>query len=120
MRGIRWLILATEALLVVSLLAAIRIRAMPLGIKGEWEWLRVKTAPSPDGILGAGLAVAAYCGFVALGFRAMGRRMPSRYREGCWLAGLFAAGVAVQVIIPTGAPDEYDLTKWAYVNYFSP
>ena len=34
------------------------------------------------------------------------------------MAGLFAASVAIQVLIPAGAADEYDLTKWAYVNYF--
>ena len=32
---------------------------------------------------------------------------------------LLAAAVTVQVVIPMGAADEYDLTKWAYVNYFS-
>ncbi len=30
-----------------------------------------------------------------------------------------AAAVAVQVAIPIGAPDEYDLTKWAMVNCLS-
>jgi methylthioxylose transferase len=120
MRWIKGLILAVEALLVVALLAAIRGKAMPLGIKGEWEWLRVTIAPPFDGLMEAGLAVAAYCVFAALGLRAVRRGMPSRFREGGWLAGLFGAGVAVQVLIPAGAPDEYDLTKWAYVNYFSP
>jgi hypothetical protein len=120
MRWIKWLILAVEALLVVALLAAIRRKLMPLGIKGEWEWLRVTIAPPLDGLLEAGLAVAAYSAFVALGLRALGRGAPSRLREGGWLAGLAAAAVTVQVLIPVGAPDEYDLTKWAYVNYFSP
>src|SRR5208282_3553107 len=31
--------------------------------------------------------------------------------------GLFLMAIAVQVIVPTGAPDGYDLTKWASVNY---
>src|SRR5689334_23211324 len=120
MRAIKWLILAAEALLVVSLVAAIRRKVMPLGIKGEWEWLRVTVPPPLDGLLEAGLAVAAYCLFVALGLRSLRRGSTSRLREGRWLAGLLAAGVAAQVLIPAGAPDEYDLTKWAYVNYFSP
>ena len=34
------------------------------------------------------------------------------------MTGLLGASIAVQVLIPAGAADEYDLTKWAYVNYF--
>jgi hypothetical protein len=120
MRAIKWLILAVEALLVVALLAAIRGKVMPLGVKGEWEWLRISIAPPLEGLLEAGLAVAGYGAFAALGLRALGRGFPSRLLEGGWLAGLFAAAVMVQVLIPAGAPDEYDLTKWAYVNYFFP
>ena len=64
------------------------------------------------------LAVAAYCGFVALGLRAVASPRLAPPREAGWLAGLLAASIAIQVLIPTGAADEYDLTKWAYVNYF--
>ena len=65
------------------------------------------------------LAVAFYCGFAGMGLRALGAKTLTRVREACWLAGLVAAAVVVQVFIPVGAPDEYDLTKWAYVNYFT-
>jgi hypothetical protein len=120
MRWIKGLIVAVQATLVIALLAAVRSKVMPLGIKGEWEWLRISIAPPLEGVLEAGLAVAAYCTFAAFGLRALGRVDTSRLREGGWLAGLFAAAVTVQVLVPAGAPDEYDLTKWAYVNYFFP
>jgi hypothetical protein len=120
MRGINGLVLAVQALLVGVLVAAIRTKVMPLGIAGEWEWLRITAAPPLDGLAEAGLAVACYCGFAALGLRALAGPAITRLREACWLAGLAAAAIVVQVLIPAGAADEYDLTKWAYVNYFSP
>ena len=64
----------------------------------------------------AAAIVAGYAAFVGLGLWAL-RSGPSRRYEALWLATLFAAAIGVQVAIPTGAPDEYDLTKWAYVNF---
>lgn len=120
MRWIPRLILAAEAVLVVALLASIRSKAMPLGIRGEWEWLRVAVPPPLEGLVEAGLAVAAYAVFIALGLHAIGRGAGSWSREARWVAGLFASAVAVQGLIPAGAPYGYGLTKWAYVNYLSP
>ncbi len=60
--------------------------------------------------------MAAYAALVGLGLRALAAASTA-WTEARWLAALFAAAVAVQVAIPIGAPDEYDLTKWAYVNY---
>jgi hypothetical protein len=120
MKRIHWLIVSMQALLVILLVVVSRIKAIPLGVRGEWEWLRISALPSPEGLLMAILAVVLYCGFAGLGLRAMGAKAVSRLREACWLAGLLAAAVVVQFFIPAGAPDEYDLTKWAYVNYFTP
>ena len=66
------------------------------------------------------LAVALYCGFAGLGLRALGAKAhdsASRsllacracWRRRSWFSFSFLSG----------APDEYDLTKWAYVNYFT-
>jgi hypothetical protein len=118
MRGKIWLVLLAQGVLVALLTAAVGARLMPLGIPGEWEWLRVHGRPPLLGLFFSGLAVAAYCGFVALGFRAVAAPRLARPRETGWLAGLLGASIAIQVLIPTGAADEYDLTKWAYVNYF--
>ena len=118
MRRKIWLILLAQGVLVALLTAAIASKRMPLGIPGEWEWLRVHARPSLAGLFLSGLAVAAYCGFIALGLRAVASPRLAPPREAGWLAGLLAASMAIQVLIPTGAADEYDLTKWAYVNYF--
>ncbi|WP_165244824.1 hypothetical protein [Paludisphaera soli] len=110
--------LAASAFLVAGLIAVVYSGKVPLGVPGEWEWLRVKAAPPVLGMLLAAAGVAAYAGYAALGYRALG--VPSRIglRETSWVAGLVASAVALQVLIPMGAADEYDLTKWAYVHYF--
>ena len=36
-----WLILIVQAALVVLLAVAVKRKLMPLGVPGEWEWLRV-------------------------------------------------------------------------------
>jgi hypothetical protein len=120
MRSKLWLILILQAGLVILLWVAVRTGLLPLGIRGEWQWSRIKpTVHLPwDWLTLAGLGVAGYAGFVGLGARALAARA-GRWSEARWLAALFLAAIAVQVAIPMGAPDEYDLTKWAYVNYLS-
>jgi hypothetical protein len=113
-----WVILLGQALLMGAFLAGVRIGLMPLGVRGEWEWMRLPdwAALSWVWLALAGLSVLAYSGFVALGLRALARS-GSRWREPAWLTGLLLIGIGVQVMIPTGAPPGYDLTKWAAVNY---
>ena len=118
MNGKIGLILAASAALVGLSIAAVYSGGVPLGVPGEWEWLRVKAAPSALGMILAAAAVAGYAVYSALGFRSLGVPSAVGFRESVWLAGLAAAAVAVQVVIPMGAADEYDLTKWAYVHYF--
>ena len=57
---------------------------MPLGVPGEWEWLRVQVSAPSGWLVLAVLGVAAYAGFVALGFRALAARSiaPVRRRRG--------------------------------------
>ena len=119
----RWklgLILTLQAALVTLLAISISTGLLPLGIRGEWEWSLLKpTVHVPWGWLAlSGLGVLAYAGFAGLGFRALSKRVTGGV-EARWLAALLASAVAVQVVIPMGAADEYDLTKWAYVNYLS-
>ncbi len=113
------LLIWVQTALVVLMIALVASRRVPLGIHGEWEWTRVHKIPPLVGILFAGLAVVAYCGFVALGYRALGSGARSRGGEASWLAGLLGASMAIQVVIPFGAAEEYDLARWAYVNYFN-
>ncbi len=105
-----------QSALVTLLAIAVGSRRVPLGIPGEWEWLRVQFPPVSLWFCLAGLGVAAYAGFVGLGLRVL-TSTSSRRVEACGLAGLFAAAVAIQVTIPLGAPSGYDLSKWAAANY---
>ena len=120
MRSKLWLILILQAALVILLAIAVKTELLPLGIRGEWLWGRMNpTVRIPwDWLALAGLGAVAYAGFVGLGLRALAARA-TRWAEARWLAALMAAAIAVQFVIPIGAPDEYDLTKWAYVNYLS-
>jgi hypothetical protein len=115
-----WIIGILQAALVILLALAVGARLLPLGVPGEWEWFRLPAWASPFwlGLFLAGLGVAAYAGFVALGLRSLSARR-SRPTETAWLTGLLLAAVAAQAIVPTGAPAGYDLTKWASVNYLS-
>ena len=119
MRRIHWLIMSIQALLVILLVVVSRTKAIPLGVRGEWEWLRISALPSAEGLLMAVLAVGLYCGFAGLGLRALGAKAldsSSRSLLACGLAGGGGRGPALHSY---GTPDEYDLTKWAYVNYFT-
>ena len=111
-----WLILIVQAALVFLVVIAVGSRRVPLGVPGEWEWLRVKFPPVWQWLCLAGLGVGGYAAFVAIGFNALTAR-PSRRAESAWLIGLLAAAIAVQVIIPLGAAPGYDLAKWAAANY---
>jgi hypothetical protein len=112
------LILSASAALVGLSIAAIESGGVPLGVPGEWEWLRVKIAPSAAGLVLACATVTGYAVFAALGFRSLGIPSAVGFRESAWLTGLAASAIAVQAAIPMGAADECDLTKWVYVQYF--
>ena len=116
MRPRIWLILIVQAALVSLAVFAVGSGRVPLGVPGEWEWLRVKFPPVWQWLGLAGVGVAAYAGFVALGFKTLTSRS-SRRAEAAWLIGLLAAAIAVQVIIPLGAASGYDHAKWAAANY---
>ena len=118
MRLRTWLILIIQAALVMLVAFAVGARLMPLGVPGEWEWLRAQGWPSFDGLCLAAIGVAVYSGFVAIGMRTLARRA-SRRIEAIWLTGLLTTAIAVQVIIPMAAAPGYDLSKWAAVNYLS-
>jgi hypothetical protein len=118
MRWRLWLILTVQVALVVSLTVAVRTGLMPLGIRGEWQWMRLAEDIKSSGewLTLALAGVAVYAALAGLGFGAL-KRSASRGAEALWLAALLVAAIAVQVAIPIGAPYGYGLTKWAYVNY---
>src|SRR5262249_55163574 len=113
-----WLILILQAALVFLLAMGVKTGLMPLGIRGEWEWLRLgKTVfVSWDWLALAGLGVAAYAGIAGLGLRAPAARATG-WAGARGVTGLPARALAVQVVIQMGAAPGYDLSKWASVNY---
>ena len=109
------MIVLAQAALVAGLALALRLGVMPLGVRGEWEWPRVPVGPMPIDLALAAAGLAAYAGFVALGFRALSGRT-SRRREAAWLAGLLGGAVAIQATLMSGAPLGYGLTKWVTLH----
>ena len=106
------IVLATAAL-VGGFVVALRTGAMPLGVRGEWEWLRL---PANVAVLPLDLAlgmvgVAAFAAFAGLGMRSLSARA-TRAREVAWLAALAGAGVVAQVWVQSAAPTGYGLAKW--------
>ena len=105
--------LLVSALLVTAFLVALRSGAMPLGVRGEWEWLRlpILIGPEPISLALATVGVAGYALFAGLGIRALGRRA-TLGREAFGVSLLAAAAVTVQVLAQNGAPPGYGLAKW--------
>ena len=107
--------MAVQTALVVGAIVAIGSKRLPLGIPGEWEWLRVKIAPTFASLSIGAAAVAAYSGFVALGYRSLSRPGQSaRGREWAWVLGLAVASVAIQAAVQEAAPVGHGLSKWAF------
>ena len=122
MRKAPLVILIVASAVVVGFLAAVYAGAMPLGVRGEWEWLRLPAATpdEPLRLVLAGVGVAAYAVFAAAAFKLLERRT-SIGREVMVVSALAVVSVGVQAAAQTGAPPGYDLAKWvlALHNYGS-
>ena len=112
MRIIPLVIVLTQTVLVAGLGVALRRGSWPLGVRGEWEWLRLPVGPTALDLLTAAAGVASYAAFAWAGMRLLGGR-PSPRREVLGVMGLVVAAVAAQVVVPGGAPHGYGLAKWA-------
>lgn len=116
MRNAPALSLIVSAALIAGLGLAVGSRAIPLGVRGEWEWLRVPFAPEAVDVFVAGVGVASYAGFAGLGMAALRARATPR-REACAVVLLAAASVAVQAVAQSGAPAAHGLAKWVAAPY---
>jgi hypothetical protein len=105
------------AALVAALAPWLMSRGYPLGVRGEWEWLRLPHGPAGIDVALAATAVLAYAAAAALGFRFLSTGRGGVAREATALAGLLPAAVLIQAILPTGAPREYGLARWPIVTY---
>ena len=110
MRRRGWLIvLGVQVILLVGALAAIRSGRVPLGVPGEWEWLRVSARPMPELVLVAVVAIGVYIAYASLAMRSIGRGG----RAAGWLVGLVPMAILVQAAVQEGAPFGFGLAKWA-------
>src|SRR5437867_4484151 len=75
--------LIVPAALVAGLGVVLLWGGVPLGIPGQWEWLRLRAEarPSAADLAPALVATGAYAGLAALGWRSLSRR-EGRGREG--------------------------------------
>ncbi len=89
----------------------LRARAFPLGVAGEWEWLRLTVSPSPIDVCLAALGVAGYSLIAGFGMAAL-RKHSTPAREAVAIVALLAASIGVQVVAHGGAPAAYGLPKW--------
>jgi hypothetical protein len=114
MRTVRLTLAIVPVLLLVPLALVLRSPAWPLGVRGEWEWLRLASAIASGDIVLAAAGVVLYTGFAALGLRWLKTRATTM-REGLAVVALAASAVLVQAVVPVGAPQGYGLAKWALV-----
>ncbi len=105
--------MAVQAALTLGTLALIRSGRMPLGVPGEWEWLRVRAAVEPALVLIAIAVVGVYVGYAAIAARAIGEGSAA----GLWLAGLVPLAIVAQMAVQEGAPPAYGLEKWALRSF---
>lgn len=97
--------------LVVAFCVALRAGAVPLGVPGEWEWLRVRFRPSTLDLVLAGAGVLLYAGLAALGMRLLSSGA-TKAREVFAVCALVPAALFAQVAALSGAPVGYGLEKW--------
>ena len=113
MRRTPAIVVGAAALLVAGLALALKDGRMPLGVPGEWQWLRVRPGPINPFRLGLALAaVVAYAAFAALGLRALAGNAVGRLRESGWIVALAVVAAATQGVVQDGAADGYGLEKW--------
>src|SRR4051812_48184232 len=106
----RILTLLVSAALVTGLGVALHSGAMPLGVTGEWEWLRLPVRPSAIDLLLAAGGVGAYSVTTGVGMAVL-RARATTAREVVAVTSLLLASVAVQATVQTGAPVGYGLEK---------
>jgi hypothetical protein len=114
MRTVRGILVVLQVALLAALATGLRSGAWPLGVPGEWEWLRLPHGPAAIDVALAALAVLIYAGVAALGLRFLSTRATPG-REALAVTGLWAAATAVMAIVPAGAPEGYGLAKWSLV-----
>lgn len=102
---------ALQAGVTALFLWLVAARRIPLGVRGEWEWLRISVPPSFAQAIIATVAIAAYATFAAWGRFALDKRHGA-LRETIWTFSLALAAIAVQWNVIEGSPYGYGLSRW--------
>jgi len=102
-----------QGLILGGFAVGIARRWFPLGVPGEWEWLRLADSARVGFVplCLAGLAVVAFAGFAAVGARSIART-DRAWLEVAWVAALALVSIPVQGFVQEGAPEGYGLAKW--------
>lgn len=102
--------------LLAALTLALRDPRIPLGVRGEWEWLRVSLPTDPAYLAVAATAVSAHAALAWIGAKDLMRipaKSPFSLREALRILVLFVSTVAAQTLVMSAAADGHGLDKWA-------
>jgi len=105
------LFLTFQAVILLTFVYALRSGLFPLGVAGEWQWLRVPRPPEASRVFLAVVGIAIYVAVAGLLMKWLSHRASVR-RECVAAALLLPAAVFVQGTAQLGAPDGYGLEKW--------
>jgi hypothetical protein len=107
------LIVIVTAALVAGFVAALRSGAFPLGVPGEWEWLRLPVGATvlPIEVVLGTVGVLAFAAVAGVAVGSL-RTRATIAREIGWVTVLALASVAVQRWVQGSAPAGYGLAKW--------
>ncbi|AGA29455.1 hypothetical protein [Singulisphaera acidiphila] len=106
-------VLSVQAALTLGFILTLRSGLFPLGIPGEWEWLRLPRGVTPIALQWAiGVsAVLGYAMFSGWGMTFLGMT-PSRLKQGTAVVGLVVASLVAQMLVAIAAPEGYGMAKW--------
>src|SRR4051812_2107595 len=108
MRTERALLTIVPVILLGLLASCLWAKTCPLGVPGEWEWLRLTRGPDTVSVALAAVAVLVYASLSALILHVLvAKPVTSMSREGFAVGLLAIAAAVVQLVVPMGAPAGY-------------
>lgn len=106
-------VLSVQIALTLAFILSVRSGLFPLGVPGEWEWLRLPRGVAPVALQWAiGVSVVVGYGlFAGWGMRVLGTS-PGRSKEVTAVVGLVVASLVTQMLVAIAAPEGYGMAKW--------